>query len=1388
VRTEAVDNDRLQAAALVERRRANLESFMSSAEQIRRGTRIVPNTYGLPKLYMREQGSLSAASALKPAEIAKSFLQAQPEIFSLTTREIDRLRVVVEDVSGSAQFLAFNQTLNGIDVFNAQIKFTLNKDGEIVQVATGDIVAGLNLATSPRLAAEDAVKAAFLSIGGQVPQALSRAPETSGKAAFLNPHGSSYSPVTAELSIFPMTASSARLAYRIFLEVDAKSWYEILLDANDGTLLFRHNLYVFAGQARVWTESPLKGTRTLFTFPDASNTNPEGWLPATATLTTGNNVDAFLDANGNDLPDATTDPNLNNGRAFSANQVFDFPFGDGTTQADPRGFQAAAVTNIFYYVNVAHDYYYNLGFTESAANFQTNNFGKGGTGSDAVLAEAQQGLSPNNASFAPTPEGRAPRMRIGVFTMGTPVRTDDLDADYDGMVVIHEYGHGVSNRLVGAATSTSCLIRIQSGALGEGWSDYFASSLFDNPVQGGYIAGDAIRGLRRYSYEGYPFTYEDLGNGVFGYEVHDDGEIWTGALWDLRKSLGATVTDRLVINGLKATPCNPSMTDARDGIIAADQATNNGANRTAIWTVFARHGLGYSAVGVDGTPFSGTRYDAAFDLPPDLQTTRNPAITSNPLTIRTGLGDAYRYNIVATNPEAGVLTYTLSTPPSNMQVASNGTVTWTAEFVSPRVKITITDGKGGKVVHGYALPVVTTLNDARTVSIAGKIGTTGFATITVPAGVPVLQIKLRGGAGDPDLFVTNPSNAFSLSVQDGSNETLSFANPRAGEWLVEVDAFQTYSGVSLTASFITPTLLSGNTTLNGLAGEFTSESFYRIPIPPGASAFSIITSGGTGDVDAFLRKDFPAVCQPFAEVLTDCLRDRSSVNDGTAELISLVNPAPGDWYLDLVGFMAYSDVKMEITTTFPPLTLTTTGTATTSTPGTSPNIATGYATATVNSGTAPYGTAVFSLTQNGNIVSEAGVPASPPVQSARIFIEYRTGVSAGNGTIDVLTGLAIANRGTTTANLTYTLRDRAGQLLATGQGTLAAGGHVAKFLHELRIIAPNFNLPANFSTAILYGSLEIASSQPVSVLGLRLTTNQRKETLLTSTAVADLSQALTNSSIYFPQIADGGGYTTTIILTNTSGATQSGTISMFDDNGAAFSVRQVGGTVGSSFPYSIPAAGTFVFQTDGSPSVTSAGWAKVTPSSGSMSPVGAGVFSYTPAGILVTESGVPASVPTTRARLYVDRSRGHDTGLALGNPGSSAVSITMQTFQANGNSAGTGPATVNVPANGHTAKFVGQLISGLPDEFTGVADLTSSSPFVPLTLRSLSNGRGDFLLTTFPAPDLNQAAPTPIVFPQIADGAGYSTQFIFISAGGTATVNINFIGDDGLPVTIGRSQ
>src|SRR5262245_5047424 len=247
------------------------------------------------------------------------------------------------------------------------------------------------------------------------------------------------------------------------------------------------------------------------------------------------------------------------------------------------------------------------------------------------------------------------------------------------------------------------------------------------------------------------------------------------------------------------------------------------------------------------------------------------------------------------------------------------------------------------------------------------------------------------------------------------------------------------------------------------------------------------------------------------------------------------------------------------------LTLTPVGAATTSTSGTSPLVAVGYATAAVNSGAAPYGIAVFSLTQNGFIASEAAVPASSPIQSARVLVEYRTGITAGIGTIDVYTGLAIARRSNSTASLTYTLRDGNGQIIATGHSSLPPHAHRAKILHDLLELALDFNLPHNLSTAIQYCSLVISSSQPISVLGLRLTVNQRAEALLTSTLLADLSRPLTSSTFFFPLLADGDGYTTTLILSNTSGATETGTISISDGTGAPLSVRRVDGTVGPTF-------------------------------------------------------------------------------------------------------------------------------------------------------------------------------------------------------------------------------
>jgi len=866
---------------LVDRRAGNMEAFVAGRRVAQPGLRIVSSRYGIPKLMLSDGKALSGPSNRDVDEIARNFLTDNAGAFSFTQSEIGQMRLDVRDIASEATHLVYTQTVNGIEVFQGQIKFTLSKTGEVIQAGSAEAVPGLNVSTIPRLGPDQAEIAARIASGAETAGKLLRAPE---------------------LMIFPLDASTARLAYRSFVEVDATQLYEILIDAENGKLLFRHNAYVYAAKGRVWTQSPLQGgSRQLVTFPDA-------WLPVNGTVTTGNNVDVFLDSNGDDQPDAGTTSELLNGRPSSASQVFDFSFGDGTVALNPRNFKGAAGTNLFYFINIAHDFYYSLGFTEGAGNFQTDNFGKGGVGGDAVIAEAQSALMTNNAAFASTPEGIAPRIRMGLFTRSTTSLTDDLDSDYDGQVVIHEYGHGVSTRLVGGQTNTSCLDQIQSGAMGEGWSDYFASSYFNNPVLGAYISQNPSRGSRRQSYEGYTFTYEDVGNS--GYEVHNDGEIWAATLWDLRKTLGQGITDRLVVDGLKATPCNPSMTDARDAILTADLAINGGTNRLAIWGVFAKHGLGFSSRGIDGLPESGTVYDAAYDLPQDLQSVKNPSITSQPLSITTGAGEFYTYTIGASNPNAGTLNFVLTTGPDGMTVSPSGTVTWTTSFTAQRVKITVTDGKGGKVVHGYLAPVLTRLTTNQPIAISGASLSAGYAFVDVPAGVPVLQITLRDGIGDADLIITDPDGNFALSARDGNNETQSFASPKAGRWKVEVDAFIAYAGVVLNSAVVTPAPLAANTVVSGLSGVIGSETLYRVTVPPGTVSFRVSTSGGTGDVDLYMKFGSPALCQIGLLVSSLCNVDAGSESVGNGESITVISPPAGDYYIDLSGFDAFSGVSL----------------------------------------------------------------------------------------------------------------------------------------------------------------------------------------------------------------------------------------------------------------------------------------------------------------------------------------------------------------------------------------------------------------------------------------------------------------------------------------------
>jgi len=358
-------------------------------------------------------------------------------------------------------------------------------------------------------------------------------------------------------------------------------------------------------------ESPFFSARTIETNSADPVASPFGWhdtngaAGAEFTTTRGNNVNSYEDGdNPGYQPDAGSDLDF-----------IGYPFSEFYSNANQ--FEDAAITNLFYWNNVIHDLLFFYGLDEAGGNFQETNYSGVGNGSDSVNAEAQDGSGTCNANFGTPPDGANPRMQM--FVCG------DRDGDYDNLVIVHEYGHGVSNRLTGGPNNTGCLGNTEQ--MGEGWSDYLgaimtmlpgANAEDPRPV-GTFLFGQGPNGggIRPFPYSTdfavNPQTYDDIKTAAV---PHGVGSVWASTLWevtweligehgwdadiynftgDVNQDAGNVQALALVMEGMKLQPCSPGFVDGRDAIFAADQAIYGGANECLLWDAFARRGLGLSA-------------------------------------------------------------------------------------------------------------------------------------------------------------------------------------------------------------------------------------------------------------------------------------------------------------------------------------------------------------------------------------------------------------------------------------------------------------------------------------------------------------------------------------------------------------------------------------------------------------------------------------------------------------------------------------------------------------------------------------------------------------------------------------------------------------------------
>ncbi|WP_225408769.1 myxosortase-dependent M36 family metallopeptidase [Stigmatella hybrida] len=404
----------------------------------------------------------SALRRMSPEQAARVHLGRVAPLYNLSAEVAQSAPASVHPLlpGRDASLVTFQQKVDGIEVFRSALTLALNDRHELISLS-GAFSPHAPASTKGRklrftLDAPRAISSAYEDLNGQAIDAISL--EAVGKAQgpytsyrFTAASNARYSakmmaPARVKQVFFPL---AERLVPAWYVELNTGAagssegdYYAYVIAADNGRVLFRNNLTVSdAFSYRVWAQStapflpddgpqgtvgtphptgmpdgyqPPFAAPNLVTLQNAPFSRNDPWLPANATETVGNNVDAYADISGDDGLD-----DVDFRASVTAPKVFDRVY-DVTQEPDATtGQQMAAITQLFFANNFFHDWYYDSGFTEAAGNAQEDNFGRGGFGNDSLRAEAQDSSGLNNANMSTPADGASPRMQMYLFTPNT---------------------------------------------------------------------------------------------------------------------------------------------------------------------------------------------------------------------------------------------------------------------------------------------------------------------------------------------------------------------------------------------------------------------------------------------------------------------------------------------------------------------------------------------------------------------------------------------------------------------------------------------------------------------------------------------------------------------------------------------------------------------------------------------------------------------------------------------------------------------------------------------------------------------------------------------------------------------------------------------------------
>ena len=517
----------------------------------------------------------------------------------------------VQRTSSGGAAVQLRQQYKGLEIYDAGETVRFDPTGRLTEVAGRSHTVVQDRSVDPALDAGEALRIAAFDVASVVGE---EQVDPFGQSARISLDVSDFAPsvqtadpssperrvtfdaepfssASVELLWFPLGGDLV-LAWQAVLHVPAGPQYRVIVDASDGDVVLRRQLTraivgsadIFVeggGSAKETSELPIPIERYGVTAPqDLPPGEPAPWLLDATTA--GANVKA-----------RTNDGSIVAGQ--SDGTVVRFSPAAGSTEE--------LVVHLFAFNGVMHDVLYALGFREQDGNFQVDNRGRGGFGTDRVDAIVHPGPVWGTANMGTPADGLAPVMNMGL--VASTGRHTALDAD----VVFHEYAHGLSNRLVGGPLNTQALDEPQSGGMGEGWGDYFACILNRRETVGAWVV-DRPGGIRAFPYdENFPDTFANVGNGRYT-GVHALGEIWCATLMELNRRIGTDIAAQLVIDGMKLSVANPGFLAMRDAILVAarDHAAAEGLDAAetenltiGVWEAFARFGMGPAAASAGAT-------------------------------------------------------------------------------------------------------------------------------------------------------------------------------------------------------------------------------------------------------------------------------------------------------------------------------------------------------------------------------------------------------------------------------------------------------------------------------------------------------------------------------------------------------------------------------------------------------------------------------------------------------------------------------------------------------------------------------------------------------------------------------------------------------------------